>query len=81
MSNITERLLELKTRIEKTKEARAQVEGELTALKKRMEKEFGMNDVKVLTKWMNEVQTRIEKLEAQIETGLTALEKELEKIR
>lgn len=77
VSNEVRRLTELKDKLDEAKAAKARLEGELHALQKQAEAEFGTSDPTELRKRADDLLERATKLREQVRRGMVVLEKEV----
>lgn len=73
-----EEVIELKEEIETSKTEKAQLEGEMKAILKQLQEEWGCPTIEQATKKYKEIENEIEKLDKEINNDLNELSQKLE---
>ena len=76
-NDVAERLLRLKTQIDTAKTTKAQSEGRLNELMRRLHTDFKCKTVQQARTRLQQLNTAVEELEQTIEDGLISLENKL----
>lgn len=71
-------LLRMKSEIEKAKTAKAQAEGSLTQLRKRLQEICGTDDLQEAEKMVDQKQAELDQLQKEIAAGIAQLEADYE---
>jgi pheromone shutdown protein TraB len=71
---LSERILALKQKAERSKQVQAEATGALKELKRRLKKEFGVETVEEAIEKLRQMQTELEQLDEEISTGVEKLE-------
>jgi predicted transcriptional regulator len=78
MSNLAERLLKLKKRVDDTKESLARHKGKREELMRRLEDEHGIKSEEEARRLLRKLRKETEKLEEELEERVAEIEKEVE---
>ena len=77
--NLGQRLLRLKEKLEKQKEQRSQLQGELRSLMKQLKDEFDVDTLQGAEALLEEQTEALDELEQELETKIKGLEEEMGK--
>lgn len=72
--SISEKLLDMKEKIQKAKTEKAELGGQIKEKKAQLEKEFGCKTIPQAEKKMKKLQEEIAKMEQELEKGVEKLE-------
>ena len=70
----TERLLEIKEKIEKAKSRQSEIKGQISGVKTQMKNQFGVSDLKTAEKKLMELGNRLDKMEEKFKDRMEKLE-------
>jgi len=78
IDKIGKQLLDLKSKLEKKKSLRSEIQGELNSVKKQMKESFSTDDLNEIKAQLEENEIRLEKMEIALKSQVDVLQRSLE---